>query len=94
MQQVVKAGSKTKPNMLKTLLIIPSSTSQKIYVSIILILFSYLLFSYYSFALIFQVHIDIQRNKNLIDMHRFCCRYIVQSLVIQVKCMVNESHPN
>ena len=37
-------------------------------VPIILILFSYhyLLFPYYSFALMLQVHIDIQRNKNLL----------------------------
>ena len=46
---------KPEPNMLKILPIIPSSTSQKI--PIVLILFTYynLLFPYYSFALMFQV---------------------------------------
>ena len=52
--------SKPEAVMLKILPIIPSSTSQKS-LPIILILFSYHcpLFSYYSFALMLQVRIDI-----------------------------------
>ena len=58
--------------MLKTLPIIPSSTSQKNYPCIILILFSYhyLLFLFYSFCfIVLCIDHDIQRNMDLI--HNF-----------------------
>ena len=54
---------------------------------IILILFSYhyLLFPYYSFAIMFQVATHWQLEKQELDMYQFCCRFIVQLLMIEVK---------
>ena len=61
MPQIRNLRFKPGPKMLKVLRIIHSSTSQKIILPVILILFSYhyLLFPYISYALMFQVHIDI-----------------------------------
>ena len=58
---VERGVSKLESNILRIFPIIPFSTSQKNYQLAILILFSYhyLLFPYYTFALMFQVHIDI-----------------------------------
>ena len=51
---------KPEPNMLKILPIIPSSSSEKIYLLSYFILISLLiLFPYYSFTLMFQIYIDI-----------------------------------
>ena len=49
---------KPEPNMLKILLIIPSSISQKLLILILSQIITYVLFPYYSFTLMFQVCID------------------------------------
>ena len=58
--QLVSLVDKPEPIMLKILLIIPSSTSQKItHYSYLILPLLPILFPYYSFALMFQVRIDI-----------------------------------
>ena len=54
---------KPEPNMLEILLIIPSSTFQKLPIIIILFSYHYLLFPYYSLTVMFQVRIELDIQK-------------------------------
>ena len=85
--------TKPDPNMLKILPIIPSSTTKKLPIILILFSYHYLLFPYYFFTLMFQVHIDIKRKKKLICSYQLYCRYSYCANCSDTSKMVNESHP-
>ena len=53
---------KPEPNILRIFPIIPSSTSPNLPIILILFSYHYLLFPYYTFALMFQVHILTSRE--------------------------------
>ena len=73
---------KPESNMLNILLIIPSSTSQKItHYPYFIIISLYIYCSYIIFCInVSGIYKHLEKQE--LDMYRFCCRYSVQILVI------------
>ena len=78
--------AKSELNMLKILPIIPPSTSQKYPLYYLMLISLFIIpILFYSFALMFQVHITIYRNKNLI-----CISFVVE--LLPKLCLQNQSY--
>ena len=83
--------SKPDPNMLKILLIILSSTSQKITHSYFILISLTIILILFFCTNVSGTYWHLEKHE--LDMYWFCCRYIYCANFSDTSKMVNESHP-